>query len=138
MSIAKWTAASSEVTLGSFGGLSASNAILVGDVDNTTNANLYISFWVELSSFTPSTGASLTVRLVRKRGSQYETTDVATFTGESFTKAIAPGAGAKFLHCGPLRIPGPHVYGVQFVNNTGATISTANNIVYQTWNEDIV
>lgn len=141
MSVAKWSVPSSEVTLGSITGLTSGSTALVNDIDNTglSNTNLYVIFWVELSSFTPSTaGASLTVRLVRKRGSQYETTDQTTFTGETFVKAITAGVGAKFLHIGPMRLPGGFIWGIQFVNNAGATISTSTPIVYQTFNEDIV
>jgi hypothetical protein len=139
MSVAKWSVPSSEVTLGSITSLTNGSIIIVSDIDNTglTNTNLYVSFWVELSSFTPSTGASLTVRLVRKKGSQYESTDQTTFTGETLVKAITTGPAAKFLHIGPMRLPGGFIWGVQFVNNTGTTISTSTPIVYQTFNEDI-
>ena len=139
MSVAKWSVPSSEVTLGSITTLTNGSTLIVSDIDNTglTNTNLYVSFWVELSSFTPGIGASLTVRLVRKKGSQYESTDQNTFTGENLMKAIPPGVSAKFLHIGPMRLPGGFIWGVQFVNNTGATISTSTPIVYQTFNEDI-
>lgn len=141
MSIAKWSVPSDEVTLGSITGLASGSTALVNDIDNTgiSNTNLYVIFWVELSSFTPSiAGANLTVRLVRRRGSQYETTDQTTFTGEIFVKAITAGGGGRFLSIGPMRLPGGFIWGVQFVNNTGSTISTSTPIIYQTFNEDIV
>lgn len=140
MSVAKWSVPSSEISLGSITGLSSGSTVIVADIDNTgiTNTNLYVSFWVELSSFTPGTAASLTVRLVRKRGSQYETNNASTFTGETFVKAITSATEAKFMHIGPMRLPGGFIWGVQFVNNTSSTISTSTPIVYQTFNEDIV
>ena len=140
MSTAKWSVPADEVTLGSITGLASGSTALVNDIDNTglTNTNLYVSFWVELSLFAPGSAASLVVRFVRKRGSQYETNNASTFTGEVFVKSITSTTEAKFLHIGPMRLPGGFIWGVQFVNNTSSTISTSTPIMYQTFNEDIV
>lgn len=128
MADAKWSAAVGEATLSVSTNLdSKSNGAttFLCDIDNTTARSLYTSIWLELGSITPSAGGSVTLELRRKRGSTY-----ADSASESKTQTPSSGASAKNMDFA-MRLPGPHVYGLYWVNNLGVTSAGSSNAIHQ-------
>ncbi len=142
MATAKWSAASSEsadvagTAINSIA--SGSATAVIADIDNTTNKDLYISFWLVLGSITPAAGGSVTLRLRRKRSSTYDDASATIYQCENLTKPLTTGAGAKNVAFSMLRLNGPFVFGVDLVNNSGVTTaSSGNSLYYQTFDEDV-
>lgn len=104
----------------------------IADIDNTTARALYITFWLTLGSITPGTGGNVRLELRRKRSSTY-----ADNASDGQTQLLSSGASAKNVVF-DLRLPGPGVYGLYWVNNAGVTsASSGNSLVHQTFGEDI-
>jgi hypothetical protein len=145
MAIAEWdnsqgsNAESSNIAGTALNGLTnGSLSAILADIDNATNDDLYVSFWLELGSITPTAGGSVTIRLVRKRGSTYEDRTATIFSGEQMVKPLTTATGVKAVSFNFLRLPGPYVFGVELVNNSGVTLaSSANALYYQTHNEAV-
>jgi hypothetical protein len=145
MAVAKYSDASTEssniagTALNSLanGGLSA----ILADVDNTGSSgkNINIRFWIKLGSLTPATGGSIAVRLVCKRGSTYADRTATIFTGEQQTVQLTTSTSAKEATTCAMRLPGPFVFGVEIVNNSGVALASSGNEVYYTvWNEEAI
>ncbi len=141
MATAKWGAAATESNIAGTalnslanGGLSA----ILADIDNATNKNLNVRFWVKLGSLTPAAGGSITVRLVCKRGSTYIDRTATIFTGEQQVIPLTTSASAKEVSSCAMRLPGPFVVGVEIVNNSGVTFNASGNeVYYQVWDEEV-
>jgi hypothetical protein len=142
MATAKWSAAGTEssniagTALNSLanGGLSA----ILADIDNATGKNLNIRFWIKLGSLTPTTGGSITVRLVCKRGSTYVTRNATVSLGEGQTIPLTTTTEAKEVSSCAMRLPGPFVIGVEIVNNAGVSLAASGNeVYYQIWDEEV-
>jgi hypothetical protein len=127
MSTAKWSAFGTEsanIAGTALNSKATGTTTLIGDIDNSSDLDLYASFWLELGSITPSTGGSVTLQLRRKRGSAY-----ADDACEQNIQDLSSGASAKnveFL----MRLPGPGVYGLYWVNNSGVTSAASGNALY--------
>jgi hypothetical protein len=142
MATAKWGAAGTEssniagTALNSLanGSLSA----ILADISNSSGKNLNIRFWIKLGSLTPSSGGSITVRLVCKRGSTYITRSATVFIGEQATIPLTTTTEAKELSTCAMRLPGPFDVGVEIVNNAGVALAASGNeVYYQVWDEEV-
>ena len=137
MATAKWGAFSSDTSniagTGTLDAKTTGTTTLVADIDNTSDKDLYASFWAELGSITPAVGGSVTLSLRRKRGSAY-----AENPCEQVTAGVT-GTGARpvlleFL----MRLPGPGVYGIYWTNNLGVNSAGSGNALYRAdFNEEI-
>jgi hypothetical protein len=111
---------------------------ILADVDNSVNKHFNIAFWIKLGSITPSSGGSITIRLICKRGSTYTDRNATIFTGEFQTVGLTTTTSAKEISTCTMRIPGPGIYGIEIVNNSGVTLaSSGNEVYYRTWPEEI-
>jgi len=128
MATAKWSAAvgeTSNIAGTALDSKATGTTTFIADLDNTTLKSLYTSLWMDLGSITPGTGGSVTIQLRRKRSSTY-----ADNAMEQNTQSPSTGASAKAMEFA-LRIPGPHVYGIYWVNNLGVTSAGSGNALYQ-------
>lgn len=102
--------------------------------DNSTARDLYGTVTIKLASLTPTTGASVTLRVQYNDGTD---TPDGKFGGDLYTSLVLTGTGAKVIMFNMVRL---YPYSMRFsvINNTGTTIaSTGNNFYVRPWNEDV-
>jgi hypothetical protein len=103
----------------------------IADIDNTTNKDLYVQFWLALASVNPTTNKSVTLQLRRKRASTY-----ADNASESLMITVNAGASAKNIDF-VMRLPSAGIYGLFWTNGMGvASVASGNALYSQTWNEE--
>jgi hypothetical protein len=74
---------------------------------------------------------------VCKRSSTYVDRTATIFVGEQQIIPLTTSTGAKEVSSCAMRLPGPFVFGVEIVNNSGVTLaSSGNEVYYQTFNEE--
>jgi len=101
--------------------------------DNSNNRNLYGAVTLKLGSITPSTGGSVTLRVVVSDGT--DTSDKAA--GDLYTAQLLSGASAKVVVWPMVRLY-PFSLRFSIVNNSGVTLAASANEIYVTaYNEDI-
>lgn len=102
--------------------------------ENGTNKDLYGTVTIKLASLTPTTGASLTLRVQYNDGTD---TPNGKFGGDLYTSLVETGTGTKTVMFNMVRL---YPYSMRFsvINNTGTTIpSTGNNFYVRPWNEEV-
>ncbi len=136
MAVAKWSAFTTETPNQAGTALDSKangTTTFVVDIDNTSDRDLYASFFAGFGSITPSAGGSVTLSLRRKRGSAY-----AENPCEQVTSGVT-GTGARaFALEFAMRLPGPGVYGLYFTNTLGVSTAASGNALYRSdFNEDV-
>lgn len=136
MSVAKWAAPSTRSS--NFAG-TAFNSLANGSesatvtYDNSTNRDLYGAVTLKLGSITPSTGGSVTLRVVMSDG-----TDTSnTIGGDLYVIPLTSGASAK-INIIPLLRLYPFSLRFSLINNSGVSLAASGNEIYVTpYNEAI-
>jgi|688.fasta_scaffold998616_2 hypothetical protein len=135
MAIATWSALNTESAnlTTPLNGVVTGTTVLIGDIENTTNKNLYLGLWFQSGTMTPSSTGSISVILRRKRGSIY-----AENNSEIQVLGLT-GTGSRQINlAASLRIPYAATWGLFIQNNLGSTIpSSGNTLVSFTWNEEV-
>lgn len=137
MAIAKWSASSAEVSLDgtTLNSKATGTTTFIGDIDNTTNREFYLSLWFDFATFTPAgTAPSITVFLRRKKGSVYAENILER------QELVLTGSGARAFSLNALlRIPNGEIYGMYWTSNLGATTAASGNTLFRSqWCEEIV
>lgn len=136
MALATWSTLSAEsANLATpLNGVVTGTTVFVGDIENTTNKNLYLGLWFQSGTMTPINAGSISVILRRKRGSAY-----AENNSEIQLPALT-GTGSRQVNlAASIRIPYASTWGLFIQNNLGATIpASGNTLVSFTWNEEVI
>ena len=136
MAVAKWTAFATEsANLAGTALDSKANATttFVVDIDNSSDRDLYASFFAIFGSITPSAGGSVTLSLRRKRASDY-----AENPCEQLTSGVTATGPRAFALEFAMRLPGPGVYGLYFTNTLGVSTAASGNSLFRVdFNEDV-
>jgi hypothetical protein len=137
MSVAKWTTPStrsSNFASTVFNSLANGSESSTVTYDNSTNKDLYAAVTLKLGSITPSTGGSVTLRVIMSDG-----TDTSnTIGGDLYVIPLTSGASAK-INITPLVRLYPFSLRFSLVNNSGVSLAASGNEIYVTpFNEDIV
>jgi hypothetical protein len=136
MAVAKWATPGSR---SSIAGTTLNTGITTGaesgvmSYDNSSNRNLYGAVTLKLSSITPSSGGSVTLRVTMSDG-----TDLSDKAGgDLYSSVLLSGTGAKIVIWPMVRIY-PFSLRFSLINNSGVTLATSNNEMYVTpYNEDV-
>lgn len=136
MAIAKWSALGTEsanIAGTAFDSKSSGTTTFVADFDNSSGRDLYLQLWLTLGTFTPTTGASITFFLRRKRSSSY-----ADNARETVTVSVSAGTNVTRDIDAALRLPNGGTWGLYWTSALGnATAASGNALYSQTWNEDV-
>jgi hypothetical protein len=103
--------------------------------DNSTARDLYGTVTIKLASLTPTTGASVTLRVQYNDGTDAPN---GKFGGDLYTSLVLTGTGTKTVMFNMVRL---YPYSMLFsvINNTGTTIpATGNNFYVRPWNEEVL
>lgn len=141
MAVAKWAAPSSRssnfagTTLNSLVATAGSNESAVVTYDNSTNKNLYGAVTVKLGSISPTTGASITLRIAVNDGT--DTAD-AKAGGDLYTSTLNTTASSAKVIIFPMVRIYPFSLRFSVINNSGVTFASSGNEMYVTpYNEDV-
>jgi hypothetical protein len=136
MSTAKWstpTALSASLVTTELDGLANAAETVVFTVDNSSNLDLYGCVTVKLGSITPTTGGSISLRVVVSDGTNVS--DKAG--GDIYSSTLLAGASAKILMFPMVRLY-PLSLRFSIINNSGVSLNGADNDVYiRPYNESI-
>jgi hypothetical protein len=102
--------------------------------DNSTNKDLYGIVTIKLSSITPSSGGSITLRITLNDG-----TDTADKVGgDQYTVPLTTTTSAKVAVINMVRLY-PLSMRLSVINNSGVTTAASGNELYvRPWNEEVV
>lgn len=136
MAVAKWAAPSARSS--NLAG-TALNSLANGSVsalityDNSTQRDLYAAVTIKLGSITPTTGGSITLRVLAGDG-----TDVPDAVQlDSYTVPLTTTASAKVAIIPMVRLY-PFSLRLSVVNNAGVALAASGNELYCTdYNEDV-
>jgi hypothetical protein len=138
MAVAKWATPatrSSNLAGTTFNSLANGSAGTAITYDNSSNRDLYSIVTVKLGSLTPTTGGSITLRAYSGDGT--DTPDLNGGSFDSYTAALASGAGAKVVTFPMVRLY-PFSLLFQIVNNAGVSTAASGNELYvRPFNEDV-
>jgi hypothetical protein len=136
MAVAKWSAFTAETPNQAGTALDSKangTTTFVVDIDNTSDRDLYASFFAGFGSITPSAGGSVTLSLRRKRGAAY-----AENPCEQVTSGVTGTGARSFSLEFAMRLPGPGVYGLYFTNTLGVSTAASGNSLFRVdFNEDV-
>ena len=137
MAVAKWStpaASRGSNILGTIANSLANNSESSSTItyDNTTALHFNHLVTLELASFTPSTGGSVSLRFVPRDGT--DTPDQVG--GRVVNVPLRSGTNAK-VNTFEI-VLAPFVYQVSIINNAGATLPASGNELYigRQWNEE--
>ena len=101
--------------------------------DNSANRDLYATVTVKLSSITPLTGGSITLRVTLNDG-----TDTADrIGGDLYVVPLTGGSSAKIATINMVRLY-PYSMRLSVVNNTSVNLAASGNELYvRPFNEDV-
>lgn len=136
MAVAKWstTVAASNIAGTALNSLANGSTSSVMTYDNSTNRNLYARLTLDLGSFTPATGGSVTIRYV---GRYSGTAEDITAGLESYTLPLTTTTSAKKVIFEMVRLY-PFSDGFVVVNNSGSTFAaTGNTLNVEAFSEDV-
>jgi len=136
MAIARWGTPNTEsqIDSGVLNSLANGSTSARMGYDNSSSRDLYARIVVELGSLTPTTGGSITLRVLNRRGSNDE--DV-TAGLDSYTMPLTTNAGAKRVIF-PMVTLYPFVMGFVIQNNAGVVLAASGNGVYiQGFDEEV-
>ncbi len=138
MAVAKWATPatrSSNLAGTTFNSLANGSAGTAITYDNSSNRDLYSIVTVKLGSLTPTAGGSITLRAYSGDGT--DTPDLNGGSFDSYTAALASGAGAKVVTFPMVRLY-PFSLLFQIVNNAGVSTAASGNELYvRPFNEDV-
>lgn len=136
MAVVKWSTPSARssnfagTTLNTLANTNESNVVTY---DNATNKDLYGLVTIKLGSLTPTTGASLTLRVTLNDG-----TDTADrIGGDLYVVPLTTTTGAKVAMINMVRLY-PVSMRFSIINNSGVSFPASGNELYVTpFNEDV-
>lgn len=141
MAVAKWAAPSAQ---GSNIASTALDSLANGATsafvthDNSSNLDLYASVLIDLSSLTPATGGSITLRVFSAQSSDVPDASGAVGGGDAYTVPLTTSAGAKKVVIPMVRLY-PESLQLCVTNNAGVTLaSSGNSLKVRPFNEQIV
>ena len=111
-------------------------------IDNRTAGtarNLYIVFQLALGSVTPTANAFIRLRMMRDiGGGVYPDRSSTVFSGGlQFDIPMIASVGARVYETDRLLLPGPWLFGVEIINNSGVTLAASGNqLNYQMFGEE--
>ena len=101
---------------------------------NGTNLDLYASVAVSLSSITPTTGASITLRVLAGQGATVPDNTASVGGGDAYTLPLTTTTSAKVVVFPMVRLYPQNCY-FAITNNSGVTLGTGNTVVAQPFDE---
>lgn len=136
MAVVKWStpsARSSNFAGTTLDSLANTNESSVVTYDNATNKDLYGLVTIKLGSLTPTTGASVTLRVTLNDG-----TDTADrIGGDLYVVPLTTTTGAKVAMINMVRLY-PVSMRLSIINNSGVSFPASGNELYVTpFNEDV-
>lgn len=136
MAIVKWSTPSARSS--NFAGTTLNSLANAGEstvvtYDNATNKDLYGLVTIKLGSLTPTTGASVTLRVTLNDG-----TDTADrIGGDLYVVPLTTTTGAKVAMINMVRLY-PVSMRLSIINNSGVSFAASGNELYVTpFNEDV-
>lgn len=136
MATAKWSATVTATNIAgtALNSLANGSTSSVMTYDNSTNRNLYARLTLDLGSFTPATGASVTLRYV---GRYSGTAEDITSGLETYTLPLTTTTSAKKVIFEMVRLY-PFSDGFVIVNNSGTAFAASGNTLnLEAFSEDV-
>ena len=147
MPVIKWSEPTAPVNIAgtALNGLPPTNGqVMAGQIDNRAGVSarhLYIVFQLVLGNITSAPAANAFIRLRMMRdigGGVYPDRSSTIFSGGlQFDIPILASVGARVYETDRLLLPGPWLFGVEVINNTGVTLpASGNQLIHQMWGEE--
>jgi hypothetical protein len=140
MATAKWAAPSAPVTLTLPGDVASLGNGLTSTFityDNSINRDLYGNVRLTLGSLTPTTGASVTLRVFATQNGAAPDSTGSVGGGDTYTQALTLGAGIKEVNFPMVRLY-PESLRFALTNNANVALAASGNAMYlRPYNEDV-
>ena|SRR5690349_7160255 len=140
MAVAKWntpSAVGSNIAGTTFNSLADGSTSAFVTYDNSTNLDLYASVALTFGSFTPTTGASVTLRVHATQSTTVPTDTGAVGGGDTYTAPLTTSASSKIVVFPMVRLY-PESMRLQVTNNAGAAFAASGHtMTVRPYNESV-